>query len=130
MKAKLLRYGITVAVGGVIAVLVFWATGMFVVETKSEIYRSLSDGFFVTGVLIAGWGLLVVASNGGTFDIFGYGAKCFFSLFQFKNKGERQAFHEYRNAKREKKRSFFYLIIVGCVYIALAALFALLYAQL
>ncbi len=125
---NLLRYLIAVAAGAVLAFTVMAARGIFAEDRTQEIMRLLSDAFFVSGVVLAAVGGILFASNGGLFDMFGFAALLFFGLFK-RNVSERKYkdFYEYREAKKGKKRSVAYLLLVGIGYIALAALFLLLY---
>lgn len=122
------KYLITFAVASVICVLALWARGLFSASSAVEIMRCLSDGFFIAGFLVGGYGLLVVCSNGGAFDILAYGLICFFNLFR-KNVSDRKAktFYEYRKAKSEKRHSFLYLLVVGLAFILAAVLFVVLF---
>ena len=90
----------------------------------------LCDSFFVPGVVLLGFGLLVVASNGGTFDMLIYGTKKFFNMFR-KNPSARlqETFYDYRTAKSENKMSFLHLIVVGLVFIAISIIFLLLWYE-
>ena len=112
-----LKYLITTAVLAVFTVLVAWARGAFVETDQKELLGQLSDAFFVPGILAVCFGLLIVASNGGAFDILSYGVKSLFRLFK-KDPLDRKygGFYEYRKARQEKKRSFWYLVIVGGVF--------------
>ena len=64
-----LKYLITVATLSVFTVLVAWARGAFEAADKSALLGALSDAFFVPGVLSVCFGLIVVGSNGGAFDM-------------------------------------------------------------
>lgn len=125
---KGLPYIITFAVASVLSVLVFWVRGLFTATEVQQIYRYLSDGFFISGIIISGYGLLVICSNGGTFDILGYAFVCFIGLFQRDvTKRKSRTFYQYRLAKSEKKRSFAYLLLVGIFFLVLAVVFVILY---
>jgi hypothetical protein len=110
--------------------LVFAYNDLFQQTELKTIYRYLSDGFIVPGILICGLGLLTVASDGGTFDMLGYSVSLFFLMFKrdiSKEKREVKDFYEYRKLRHEKKHSFLYLIIIGAFYIVLSLIFFLLY---
>ncbi len=122
------KYLITFAVAAVICVLALWARGLFSAAGTAEIMRCLSDGFFIAGFAVGGYGLLVVCSNGGAFDILAYGMICFFSLFRKDVKNRKaKTFYEYRKAKSEKRHSFAYLLIVGLAFVLIAVLFVVLF---
>ena len=100
-----LRYLIAAGAGLVIAFVIMLAQGIFSQTDAQDVMRILSDAFFASGVLLAGAGLILVASNGGLFDMFGYAAVLFFNLFRRDvTKRKYKDFYEYREAKKEKKR--------------------------
>ena len=115
-----LRYLITAAVLAVFVVLVAWVRGAFVTTDKKTLLGAISDAFAVPGILAVCFGLLIVASNGGAFDMLAYGVRSVFRLFK-KDPLDRKygGFYEYRKAKQERKRSFWYLVIVGGVYLVI-----------
>ena len=102
--------------------------GVFVTTDTKFLLARLCDAFFIPGVVSVGVGLLVLLSNGGAFDMFAYGGRVFIGMFR-KDPLERKygSYHEYRRARKEKKRSFWYMIIVGGVYVAVAAVLFVVY---
>ena len=92
---------------------------------QEEIFKILCDCFTVPGLVLVFVGLLVVCSNGGTFDMLGFGVKKFFGLF--KKESDKQTFYEYRQNKLANRRSFWYLLVVGGVFVAAAVIFLILY---
>lgn len=125
---KFLQYAITAIFGIVIAVLVLVSKETFSQTATDVIYKDLCDAFFVPGIMIAGFGLLTFASNGGSFDIIRYGLIKLFDLFKRDlTKVKYRSFYEYRKAQQENKRSFAFLLIVGCVFIVAAVVFLILY---
>ncbi len=132
MKRKLLAYGISLLIGAAMALIIMGVRGIFTETEPREVMRLLSDAFFVPGVLLAGVGLLVFATNGGVFDMLAYSVLLFFNLFR-KNVQDRKYrdFYEYREAKKGRKRkSLAFLLVVGLFYILLAAIFLIVYGQL
>ncbi len=123
MKNTLLKYLISALVGAGLALLVMYGRGLFAAERHETVYGILSDGFFAAGVILTCVGLIIFVSNGGLFDIFAYSAILFFSLFRRNLERKYKDFYEYREAKKGKKRSLAFLLIVGLVYVAVAALF-------
>ncbi len=122
------KYLITAAFGAVLAFIVLLIKDVFHLLQTVDVMKALCDGFFVSGVLIACFGGLVFASNGGVFDMITYGVKNLFWLFK-KNPADRKYkdFYEYREAMKEKKRSYGYMVIVGLAYIAVSLIFLALY---
>ncbi len=124
MKKKIIRYLITAGVGLVIALSVSFVKSLYWLEDITDIMQALSDCFVVPGLFLILFGLLVVCSNGGTFDMLGFGTKKVISVFKrHPSEKDRESFYEYRNRKQEGKRSFGYLIIVGVVFLAIGMIF-------
>ena len=123
-----IRYLITIFVLAVFTVLVAWARGVFSAADEKELFRYLSDAFAVPGILAVCFGLLIIVSNGGAFDIFAYSLRVFFRLFT-RDPIERKygGYYEYRKAKQENKRTFWYLVIVGAVYLLIGVVFMLVF---
>ena len=130
MKKIILRYSITFWVGLIIALVIMLSKSIFSQDNAKNVHHILTDAFFVPGVVICGYGLLVMASNGGTFDMLVYGVKRLFSLFQKDiNKVKYKTFYDYRVAKQETKNPFGYLVIVGLIFIGVSMVFLILYYQ-
>ena len=72
--------------------------------------------------------VLWVASRGGAFDMLGYAIRMMIDVFKRDVKDRKyKDFYEYRQAKKEKKRSIAYLLVVGCVMVIIAAFFLIAY---
>lgn len=125
---KYLKYIITSAIGLIIAFIIIISKNIFEKETLQDVMHVLTDAFFVPGIIISGFGLLVVCSNGGTFDMLRYGIIKFFSLFKKNFNNEKyKTFYEYRMVKSENPRPFWYLIIVGVSFIIISMIFLVIY---
>ena len=125
---KYIKYVIVSVVAVVLAVVYALSNHVFAQDDPKEMLKILCDAFFVPGVIITGFGGLVVASNGGTFDMLSYGMQRFFGLFQKDvTKVKYRTFREYRASREEKDRSFWYLLIVGVVCLLVAVVCLLLY---
>lgn len=124
-----LPYVITAAVLAALTLLTAWIRGAFS-EIDPQVLSDLQvtelqyrlqqwcDAFSVPGILCLCFGLLLLASNGGAFDMLAYGVRKFFHLFK-KDPIDRKygTYYDYQQAKRAKKRSFWYLIIIGGAYL-------------
>ncbi|MCH5159673.1 MAG: DUF3899 domain-containing protein [Clostridiales bacterium] len=113
-----LKYVITTAVLGVMTLLIALGLGVFSITNQKFLLGELSTAFFVPGIFAVGFGLLILCSNGGAFDIFAYGFMSIIRMFK-KDPLDRKygGYGEYRKLQREKKRSFWYLVIVGGVFV-------------
>ena len=127
---KYLEYIISSLIGLGLAAWVIFGKGILSKTELSDIYHILCDGFFVPGMLLLGFGLLIVASNGGTFDMLVYGTKKFFNLFRKNNQNRlAETFYDYKKAKSESKLEFLFLIIPGLVYLVISMIFLMLYVN-
>lgn len=125
---KYLGYIITFIVGLFMIFGILLAKDIFQVKGKEEIYHILTDAIFVPGVLITGYGILVMANNEGAFDMLTYGVIKLFDLFKRDlTKVKHRTFYDYRQAKRDSKNDFGYLIIVGVSFIVVSLIFYYLY---
>ena len=125
---KALPYIISAVVGIAIFVIVICVQQIWNAADTAQTMQILSDACFVPGVLLAGIGLIIFASNGGAFDMLAYAVIRFFDLFRrdVRNKKYKD-FYEYREAKKGKKRGMAFMIIVGAVFIVFALIFMTVY---
>ena len=125
---KALPYIITSAVGiamfiGVICIQKIWDA-----EGTANVMRLLSDACLVPGVLLAGFGLIIFASNGGAFDMLTYAVIKLFDLFKRDPRNKKyKDFYEYREAQKGKKRKMAFMLIVGSVFILFSVIFLVVY---
>lgn len=122
---KYLKYIITTIIGLVVTLLILFSKKIFQQDKLSEIYKILTDAFFVPGVLIFGFGLLVYSSNQGTFDIVSYGMKAFFNLFRTKPQ-KQVTYYEYKLAKHEHDKPIVFFLIVGGGFLIVSMIFMIL----
>lgn len=129
---KALPYLVTAATGAVIAILIMFARyQIHAAPDAMTAMQALADSFLVSGVCIAGVGLLIFASNGGVFDMLAYAVRWFFVRFKKDiNARKYKDYYEYRQAKRQQKRSFAFMLIVGFAYLALSVIFLIVWGAL
>ena len=122
------RYLITTGVGMLIVLLVVLMKNGFT-ETDVEIAMQIwCDAFFVSGVFLTCGGLIVVASNGGVFDMLGYAVSLLWYTFKSSKVGRKyKTFYDYREARKDRKRSVSYVLIVGLALLAISVVFLILY---
>lgn len=127
---RALPYVITSIIGIVIFIIIICSKKIWNEAEKYAVMQILSDACFVPGVMLAGVGLIIFASNGGAFDMLSYAVIRFFDLFRrdVRNKKYKD-FYEYREAKKDKKRGMAFMLIVGAVFIVLAVIFLIVYYQ-
>ncbi|MCR5490622.1 MAG: DUF3899 domain-containing protein [Bacilli bacterium] len=144
LRNWILRYSITFGVCGIVAFIWVLSMGIFrdYVSLKeathwnfnseaSKNFFLLTNGFFGSGIICTGVGLLILASNGGAFEMLVYGVSRFISLFRKDhNKVKYRTYYDYHAARSaEPKHSFLYLVIVGLIYIGISMIFLALYYQ-
>ena len=128
---KIWKYLITALVGLVGALLILVFKDTFAKTATQKILADLSDAFFVPGVLLLGVGTLLFASNGGAFDMLAFGVIKLLDLYKRDlTKVKYRTFHDYRQAQKEKKRTFDYLLIVGAAMVVISAVFLILYYKI
>mgnify|MGYP002627374957 CR=1 FL=1 len=99
---------------------------------KNEIAKNtfiLTNAFFSVGVICTAFGLLVLAANGGAFEMLIYGMRRFFSLFQkdptkvkFKTFADYHAYHS-----EQEPSAFSHFIIVGLTFVGISMIFLAIY---
>lgn len=130
MFKRILPYIITAVIGIAITVAIICSKQIWAADGTKIVMQILSDALFVPGVLLAGVGLIIFASNGGAFDMLGFAVLLFFNLFRKDvNKRKYKDFYEYRQAKKDKKRSMAFMLITGLIFIAIAVIFIIVYAN-
>jgi len=120
------KHILTAAAGLVMALTVFLVRGGG--GTAQEVMQSLSDAFFVSGVLIFGCGLLIVGANGGVFDMLTYGVGSLFNVLRPDvTKRKHRTYYDYTEAKSKHKSPYSHFLIWGGALLLLALLFLALY---
>ena len=131
-KKTLLYYIISFAVGLVISIPVAFLRGLGTAPDAAFTCRYLSDGLFVAGMLLTGFGMLVWISTTGFFDMFSYAGHSLLVLFtSLRNPKEHESFYDYKLKKEEKRgQSKPYILLVGIGYILAALVCLFLYYNL
>ena len=125
MKESRKSYLVLMAVGVLLALLVAFNNR----NMGYPITQLLSDGFFVSGVLIFGSGVIAFAGTKGTFDVMGYGIKLAAApIFSWmfppdSDFAKKEDFMEYRERKESKRKSPKPLLKAGATLLALALVF-------
>ena len=125
MKKKILEYSITFFICALLSFILLVVKGVFENPEAKALMHYFVDSFFVSGILCLAFGLLVLASNGGAFDLIIYGVTRFFSLFKRDpTKVKYKTYYDYHIARAERKKTeFLFLIIVGSIYVIASMVF-------
>jgi uncharacterized SAM-binding protein YcdF (DUF218 family) len=122
-------YTILLPLGLLMALGVLWIRGFFSAPYVSDRISSLCDAFFVPGVLLTGFGMLIFVAGGGLFDMLAYGAqRVYWLVFKAEKSQERPAtFYDYRLRKAASgKPRCSALLVSGAFFLCLSVLFLLL----
>lgn len=126
---RVLKYLIPILVCVCVVFLILVVRDSFV-KSGQDLIKDLCDAFSVPGLIMICFGLLVFATNGGTFDMLAFGVIKLFDLFKRDlTKVKYRTFYDYRHAQQEKKRSFWYLIIIGAAFLLVGIVFLIIYYQ-
>ena len=127
---RAIPYIATAIVGIIIFIIIICTKKIWNEEETYAVMQILSDACFVPGVLLAGFGLIIVASNGGAFDMLAYAMIRFFDLFKRDPRNKKyKDYYEYSESKKDRKRRMSFMLIVGAVFIVLAVIFLIVYYQ-
>jgi hypothetical protein len=115
-------------VGCIISLLFFWAYDLFRQSEAKPAYLILSNGFFYSGILVFGVGVLVFLSNEGTFNFLSYAVQKLLSRFVHTMKVATMNYTDFTLYQNQRpKAPFGFLLWVGLFFILLAGIFVLLY---
>lgn len=124
-------YLITFGVAAVIALLVCLFKEISRAATTIETVSILSDACFTSAVVIGGFGLIGVVSNGGNFDTLFYGIKILRHMWKkSENKSIEKNLFEYKRAKEEKRMETKHLLLVGLLFFLFAIIFTIIFYQM
>ena len=127
---KVLKYLIPVLICCTVVIVILASRGSFV-KTGKALVLDLCDAFTVPGAVMFCFGLLVVATNGGTFDMLAFGVRKLFDLFRKDlTKVKYRTFYDYRQAQKEKKRTLLHFIIVGSAFLLVAIVLLIVYYKI
>ena len=126
-KAMLLRYGIAIAAEIGLLFAYFGLVGLFSETSLVRIYKLLSDGFLVVGMLAFGIGLLVYFSTLGAFNFLSFTALKIASKFAHTMPIATMSYGDYVSSKKKSDAKFGYLLITGAVLLVACGIFIALF---
>ncbi len=122
------RYLPAIVLGLLLSLGVCLGQGLFKNPGSQEAFRILSDAFLLPGVLVTGMGLLSWMAGQGQFNGFKYAVYLTWNTFRwgFPRK-KTMTYHDFLQENPEKQVSARYMALPGLVFLALSALFLLMY---
>ena len=131
-KGKTLIKYLTVTLSGLaVAFAIAYWRGLFEVEGAAKVISTISDGFFVIGMLYFGFGLMLLIVNEGILDIIGYGFKSLVYLFTPRRLDrDSGGYYEYRMRKKEQRAQkpvSKNIIWIGLAFIVISVILVIVY---
>lgn len=125
-----IKYLIGIFTGLLIAFVIIATKGVFNSVGAKECFQIISDGFFISGALFLGFGLLTLVANQGAFDGISY---LFHTLMVNHNWSktrykDKQSYKEYVETKRSNQTNgLLFILWIGLGLILIAGLMLYLY---
>lgn len=132
-KSRLVKYGVTAAVGLVLAAAVLYLQGFFGAEGAVERVRILADAFTVPGALMLLVSGLIFASNQGALDGISYALKSAAAYLipgMALERHERYGDYVERKRKRGGVKGYRFLPITGGVFLGIAVILIIVFYQM
>ena len=111
------------------ALLIANSKELFEQTDLKTIYHILSDSFFVPGIVITGFGLLIFASNEGVFDGVTYAVMSFINMFKSKEERKYSSLYDYKQKKHAVKTKTGFILISGLIILTFGIVFYILYSR-
>ena len=129
-KSRLLKYGISTAI--CIAIVVAYVLSEKIAyQELVDVYRILSDAFFLPAALFLFSGLMVWLSNEGALDAVGYILSGVIRFLIPAGQMKHEKYADYVERRREKNvTGYSFLFVVGLICLAATLVFTWLYCQL
>ena len=126
---KVIKYIIVIILGLLIALYIALTKDLFSQTDLKTIYHILSDAFFVPGIVISGFGLLLYCSNEGVFDGVSYAVISFINLFRSKGERKYNSFYEYKEKKHSNPPRMKFILLSGLIILAISIVMFVLYSS-
>ena len=131
IRSLIISYSVCFAIAAGLCLWIIFAKGISSMTSKRTIFATLSDGFFVPGVLLFGFGIMYRIAAGGFLDGVSFGLKrAVLSLIPGGRLKKEENYAEYkeRKAKARKKAKGWSPVITGLVFTVVAVIFLILYS--
>ena len=117
-KVTIRNYAICVGIEALIAFLVIWSKGFLVHSTAVNI-QILSDAFFVSGILMTLFALMMYISSEGALIGIGFVLRNVVLAFIPMGRARHELYADYRARKlsEAKKRSNSYVLVTGLIFL-------------
>ena len=127
-KVTIRNYAICVGIEALIAFLVIWSKGFLVHSTAVNI-QLLSDAFFVSGILMTLFALMMYISSEGALIGIGFVLRNVVLAFIPMGRARHELYADYRARKlsEAKKRSNSYVLVTGLIFLFIGIVFTVIW---
>ena len=130
-KSLLIKYIICFSVASLMTVAVFWIRGFFT-DNIGENIQILSDGFFVSGVLMLAFAGMMFISDEGALIGIGFVLRSVAQIFIPMGRKNHEFYGKYRERvlaekKAKRKNGDHCILIVGLAFLAIGIVFAVIW---
>ena len=127
-KVTIRNYAICVGIEALIAFLVIWSKGFLVHSTAVNI-QILSDAFFVSGILMTLFALMMYISSEGALIGIGFVLRNVVLAFIPMGRARHELSADYRARKlsEAKKRSNSYVLVTGLIFLFIGIVFTVIW---
>ncbi len=133
IKRTIISYSVTFVLAAAVTIMILFYKNAFEIKSLRTLYGVLSDAFFVPGVILIGFGIMVHIAEGGFLDGISYSlrraALSFIPGGRIKKEETYQEYKERKNDTR-KKTEVISMYVVGGVFVLTAIVFVMLYSSL
>ena len=130
-KSLLIKYIICFSVAALMTVVVFWIRGFFT-DNVGENIQILSDGFFVSGVLMLAFAGMMFISDEGALIGIGFVLRSVAQIFIPMGRKNHEFYGKYRERvlaekKAKRQQGDHSILVVGLFFLAIGIVFAVIW---
>ena len=129
MNETLKKFLIESAVGLVLAVALSFLLGLLNAQSAADVFRILSDAFFVSAAFFLVTGGITFTVNGGVMDGLGFATKTGIARVKRDFETAKISFAEYREERARKAKSPAASLLAGVLLLAIALILLALYSN-
>ena len=129
-NTQLIKYLVCIGVSSLIAFLVFWMKGFFV-HSPSVNLQILADGFFVAGILVTLFGLMLFISSQGALIGIGFVLRTVVQAFVPMGRKNHQVYAKYRERKMNelKEMNFQCVLYTGLAFLLVGIVLTVIWSK-
>lgn len=133
IKRTIISYSVTFVLAAAVTLMILFYKDAFQIESLRTLYGVLSDAFFVPGVILMGFGIMVHIAEGGFLDGISYSLRrAALSFIPGGRIKKEETYREYKERKNDtrKKTEVISMYVVGGAFILVSIVFIILYSSI